>query len=325
MKILITGNAGYIGSHLSLKLKELGHYTIGIDNFSSGHRKFVFTDEFYEGDYNDPKIWQNIVMEKGHEIDVIMHLANFAIVGHSFKSPNNYFTNNVKGMADILGFMYMFNIKRIIFSSSCSIYKSGNQLPLTESSEIDSMNPYGETKKLCEDLLKYYSKYTNLKYVALRYFNVAGADDKKRTGELHCPETHLIPNIIKAIIKKEPIKIYGNNFQTPDGTCVRDYIHVDDIVDAHVKAMDYLRDSGIPSDAFNLGTNKGRSVLEIIYEAFKILKKKTSIIYEPPRQGDPDFRIASYKKAKDILGWEPTKDLSNMIKSAYKFLKSHKL
>jgi len=313
MNILITGSAGYIGSHLSLMLKKQGHYTIGIDNFCQGKKEHVFNDVFFKGTYYSSDILHSIFSNT--KIDLVIHLAAHATVSESFKDPDKYMYNNVRGVDTLLYTMSCYDIKNIIFSSTCCVYDDCDSA-IQEHSFIRPMNPYGYTKYMAEMILQYYKLYYDINYIIFRYFNVAGSDKKLRTGELHDPETHLIPNVIKAALTNKPVNIYGMDYDTIDGTCVRDYIHVNDICQAHIDAMDYIqKDNKI--NVFNLGTGIGYSVMEIINEVNNI--KKVATKKSKKREGDPPIRIASYDKAKEVLGWKPTHGLKQIISSAYKF------
>jgi UDP-glucose 4-epimerase len=318
--ILITGGAGYIGSQTNKHLTINGHSTIVYDNLSYGHLSSVKWGEFIEGDLNDIDQLRNTF--RAFDINSVVHLAAYTYVGESELEPEKYYFNNVVNTLNLLKVMKEFGVDKIVFSSTCATYGIPNELPLTEEHHQNPINTYGKTKLMIEKILSDYSNAYNLKYVILRYFNVAGADASADIGENHDPETHLIPIILDvAIEKRESIKIFGSDYDTIDGTAVRDYIHVADIADAHVLAMKYLNYGG-KSDAFNLGNGSGYSVKEVIDVSKKITKRNILSIQEERRPGDQDKLIGSSAKAKKIIGWSPkyTK-LDDIIETAWKWHK----
>ena len=301
--ILIVGGAGYIGSHANKALYKKGYKTVVFDNLSRGHREFVKWGKFFKGDLADKKLLEACF--KKYRIKAVMHFSAFAYVGESVEEPAKYYNNNVVNTLNLLEIMRKHNVKHFIFSSSAATYGEPVKIPITEKHSQNPINPYGRTKKIIEDILNDYSNAYGLKYIALRFFNAAGADFDAEIGELHSPETHLIPCILDAAIgKRKNIKVFGTDYKTSDGSSVRDYIHVSDLADAHIRALEYLFKGG-KSDCFNLGNDKGFSVKEVIETARKITGKKIRIIETERRAGDPAVLIASSAKAKKVLGWKP--------------------
>ncbi|GMR05065.1 MAG: UDP-glucose 4-epimerase GalE [Thermodesulfobacteriota bacterium] len=316
MKILVTGGAGYIGANVSKALKNRGHEVIVFDNLSRGHRDLVRWGVLEEGDLLDKKAVEG-VFEKHHP-SAVMHFAAYAYVGESVVDPALYYLNNVVGSLNLVDAARSFNVKNFIFSSTCALYGESGKIPITEDLPLNPINPYGNTKLVIEKLLEDFSSAYGLKSVSLRYFNAAGADRLGEAGEDHTPETHLIPLVLDAASARRPdITIYGTDYDTPDGTCVRDYIHVTDLAEAHVLALEYLVDGG-SSIALNLGNGTGHSVREVI-EAVRKVTGRDFIVNEGARRpGDPPRLIASYEMAKKILGWEPRfGDMETIIRDAW--------
>lgn len=321
--ILVTGGAGYIGSHMALKLLENNEKVVVFDNFSTGHIETIETlmkegkdnFEFFEGDLlnlNDLN-----ALFKGRNIEAVIHFAAFSLVEESTKNPAKYYKNNVTGSINLLDAMHKYNVNKIVFSSTAATYGEPEEIPIKETSLQNPVNPYGTSKLTVEKIMDDYDRAYGIKSVRLRYFNVAGADSKCRIGENHNPETHLIPNILKSTFNnKKTFKIFGDNYNTKDGTCIRDYINVEDLINAHLLALKYLLAGG-KTDFFNLGTNEGNSVKEIFDLCTKVTKKKIPFEIAQKRAGDPAVLIADNKKAKEILGWNPEKTLYDSIKSAY--------
>lgn len=315
--ILVVGGAGYIGSHTVKKLVRAGEEVVVFDNLSTGHRELVVDGAiFLQGDLGN--VEEIEVVFKRYIIDAVIHFAASAYVGESVEKPAKYYNNNIINTIHLLDTIVKYQVKSIVFSSTCATYGIPNEVPITESHPQNPINPYGRTKWFIEQILEDYRKAYGINYVALRYFNAAGADPELETGEWHNPETHLIPLIFDAAIgKREAINVYGNNYDTPDGTCVRDYIHVNDLADAHIKAIQYMQTSKT-SNMFNLGNGSGYSVLEMIESVKHITKRPISIIYEKRRPGDPDELIGSTDKAKELLGWEPRyTGIDQIIESAW--------
>ena len=321
--ILVTGGAGYIGSHCALKLLEENKKVIVFDNFSTGHIETIETlmkegkdnFEFFEGDLlnlNDLN-----ALFKGRNIEAVIHFAAFSLVEESTKNPAKYYKNNVTGSINLLDAMHKYNVNKIVFSSTAATYGEPEEIPIKETSLQNPVNPYGTSKLAVEKIMDDYDRAYGIKSVRLRYFNVAGADSKCCIGENHNPETHLIPNILKSTFNnKKTFKIFGDNYNTKDGTCVRDYINVEDLINAHLLALKYLLAGG-KTDFFNLGTNEGNSVKEIFDLCTKVTNKEIPFEIAQKRAGDPAVLIADNKKAKEILGWNPEKTLYDSIKSAY--------
>lgn len=321
--ILITGGAGYIGSHCALKLLENNQDIIIFDNLSTGHEeiieilKTVKPFEFIKGDLvNFDEI--NDVFKK-YKIEYVIHFAGLSEVEDSMNNPEKYYQNNVFASMNLFSSMIKNDVKKIVFSSSAAVYGNPEYLPIDELHPIKPINPYGKTKAMIEDILADYSSSYGINSVVLRYFNVAGADSKIRIGEWHKKETHLIPNIIKSFSLNE-FKLYGNSWNTKDGTCIRDYINVEDIVSAHILALVYLKNN-LKFEIFNLGTNEGNSIKEILSECEKVLNKKINYKIYPKRLGDVEKLVANNQKAKEVLNWDNKKSLSESIISAFNWNK----
>lgn len=316
--ILIVGGAGYIGSHTNKHLHSLGHQTIVLDNLIYGHRDFVQWGEFIEGDIQDCRVLDDLFTQ--YSVDAVMHFSAFAYVGESVSEPSKYYTNNVSGTINLLNAMARHGVKRFIFSSTCATFGFPEYIPIDENHPQSPINPYGRTKLIIEQLLPDYESAYGIHSVCLRYFNAAGADSECMIGERHDPETHLIPLVIEAALGNNPnLKVFGNDYNTNDGTCVRDYIHVEDLASAHALAFDYLVNQA-SSDSFNLGNGLGFSVLEVIQATEQICEHKINYKIEGKRPGDPDTLIGDASKAKNILGWRPKyADLKSIIQTAYQW------
>lgn len=300
--ILIVGGAGYIGSHINKLLSEQGYETVIYDNLEYGHQESVKWGNLEIGDLNDVERLEQVFRK--YQIDVVFHFAAYAYVGESVKNPSKYYNNNVVNTIRLLDIMRKFGVSYCVFSSTCATYGMSEHMPITEEEAQKPINPYGKSKLMIENILKDYGYAYGIKYCCLRYFNAAGADPDGKIGESHTPETHLIPLVLQATLHEKEIKVFGTDYQTRDGSCIRDYIHVMDLADAHLKAMDYLKNGG-ESTAFNLGNGTGYSVLEIIAAVEKITGKKINVIYESRREGDPPILIGGAQKAKEVLGWKP--------------------
>lgn len=319
MPVLICGGAGYIGSHCVYELIEKGEKVVVIDNLQTGHINAVHKSAiFYQGDIRDID-FLNTVFSK-HNIEAVIHFAANSLVGESMTEPLKYFDNNVHGMEVLLKAMVLNNVRKIVFSSSAAVYGEPKSIPIKEFDLAEPTNPYGETKLAMEKMMKWVDTAHGIKYVSLRYFNVAGAHPNGLIGEDHNPETHLIPLVLQVPLKKrEKINVYGNDYNTKDGTCIRDYIHVMDLISAHLLALEYLR-KGNDSNIFNLGNGLGFTVNEIIEASEEVIE--TSIAKEiiSRRPGDPAILIASSEKAKNILGWVPEyTEIKDIISSAWEF------
>lgn len=314
--ILIVGGAGYIGSHINKLLNKKGYKTAVFDSLIYGHREFVRWGEFILGDLAG--IEQIRLVLNQYPIKAVMHFSAFAYVGESVENPHKYYTNNVVNTLNILQAMKEFNVKYFIFSSTCATYGTPVKIPITEDHPQNPINPYGQGKLMVEKILSDYSNAYNLKYVSLRYFNAAGADPDGEIGEWHDPETHLIPLVLDvAIGKRENIKIFGTDYDTPDTTCIRDYIHVTDLADAHILALEYLFNGG-KSDVFNLGNGNGFSVQDVIGAAREITGIDITASASSRRAGDPPVLIGSAEKAREILTWRPRYcELNKIIGTAW--------
>ncbi len=314
--ILVVGGAGYIGSHINKLLNQRGYKTVVFDSLVYGHRNFVKWGEFVLGDLNDKKQIR-LCFEK-YSVKAVMHFSAFAYVGESVTAPAKYYQNNFVGTLNLLEVMLEFDVKHFIFSSTCATYGVPEQIPITEEHPQNPINPYGETKLMVEKVLRDYDSAYNLRHINLRYFNAAGADIEAEIGELHDPETHLIPLVLDAAAgKRADIKVFGTDYDTPDGTCVRDYVHVNDLADAHILALEYLLNGG-KSDCFNLGNGNGYSVKEVIEVARNITGKEIIAVDSARRPGDPASLVGSADKIKQVLKWEPKyADLNTIIKSAW--------
>lgn len=317
--ILVVGGAGYIGSHAVRALHERGEQVVVVDNLSRGHRRAVAAElPFYEVDMRDEKALVS-VFEK-HRIQSVIHFAASSMVGESMKNPLLYFDNNVAATVTLLSCMKKYEVKHIVFSSTAAVYGEPLSIPIQESEPLNPTNPYGESKRIMEQMFAWCSMAYDLKYVSLRYFNVAGAHPSGEIGEDHRPETHLIPLVLQvAQNKRNKLSIFGGDYPTKDGTNIRDYIHVVDLVQAHLLALDYLR-SGGTSDIFNLGSGTGFSNLEIVEAAQRVTRCKIPYEMIKRRVGDPAVLIASSDKIKKVLGWAPEYgDMEKMLSDAWRW------
>lgn len=320
--ILILGGAGYIGSHTVKRLKAQGAKVIVYDDLSQGHAPAVAGTELIRGDVCDR---DNLIKVcRAHKVDSIIHFAAFCYVGESVVDPDRYYHNNVTGMVGVLHAMKEAGVKRIIFSSSAAVFGIPRRVPITEEAEKAPINPYGRTKLIMEQMMADYEAAYGIGYTALRYFNAAGADCDGELGEWHVPETHLIPLAIHAVLGIRPkLTIYGDSFETRDGSCIRDYIHVDDLADAHILALNRLRD-GAPSAHFNLGNGEGYSVKEVAEMVRRVANRKYEVEMGPPRPGDPPVLVADPSEAEKTLGWQRRHpSLEEIVTTAYRWLEKH--
>ncbi len=318
MGILVTGGAGYIGSHVCKYLKELGEEVIVVDNLETGYRDSVIADAFYELDIRDTDALIDVM--KSHDIVGVIHFAAYSLVGVSMVKPYEYYDNNVVGTLSLLKAMQAAEVENIVFSSTAATYGEPESVPIKESDKTEPTNPYGETKLAMEKMMKWFDTAYGMKYVALRYFNAAGASKDMSIGERHNPETHLIPLILQVPLGlRENISIFGTDYNTPDGTAIRDYIHVQDLASAHYLALKYLLD-GNGSDVFNLGNGSGFSVQEVIDTARAVTSHPIPAVEAERRAGDPEVLIASSEKAQQVLGWEPKhSSLDEIIRDAWNY------
>ena len=323
MAVLVTGGAGYIGSHVVRLLIKKGLDVIVLDNLSRGHeaslpQNIIFEEvDLLDGDKLSAAIQK-------HKIESVIHFAAFAYVGESVENPEMYYRNNVLGSFNLINALKEKGVKIFVFSSTCSLYGNPLTIPISEEETTKPINPYAKTKLMIEQILADYDFAYGMKYVALRYFNAAGASTKGEIGESHFPEPHLIPLVLfTALGKRESISVYGDDYPTDDGTCIRDYIHVEDLADAHVKALEYLN-NGNSSQIINLGTGDGNSVKEVISVAEEVTGKKIKSVIAPRRAGDPAVLVADNKKAKEVLGWNPKFNLKDIIQTAWQWHQNHR-
>ncbi|CAM2942937.1 UDP-glucose 4-epimerase GalE [Hathewaya histolytica] len=322
MKVLVCGGAGYIGSHMVAELLENNHEVIVLDNFQKGHRDAILGGKIYEGDIRDRKILDKVFSE--NNIDAVIDFAAESLVGESVVEPLKYFNNNVYGTICLLEAMRDYDVKYIIFSSTAATYGEPENIPIVENDKTFPTNPYGESKLAVEKILKWCDNAYGIKYTALRYFNAAGAHINGKIGEDHSPETHLIPIIMQAVLgKREKVFIFGDDYNTKDGTCVRDYIHVTDLASAHLLALERLM-RGEESDIYNLGNGKGFSVKEVIDTVKKIAGRDFKVEISERRAGDPVTLIASSERAIKELGWKSKYDsLETIIETAWNWHLNH--
>jgi len=320
-KILVTGGAGYIGSNVVdfIFSKNPGVKIYVLDNLSTGHKRLVHPKAvFIKADLTDCK--KLLPIFKKIKPDIVFHFGGLSQVGESNKKPEKYFRNNILGGSSLLKAMNACGCKKIIFSSSASVYGIPKKKSITETHSLNPISVYGQTKMAFEKYLDLFGKFFGFKFLSLRYFNAGGASSNYKCGEIHIPETHLIPNILQSIKENKILEVYGNDYKTKDGTCVRDYIHVTDIANAHFLGMKYLEKENSKSQFVNLGSGKGFSVMEIINKCERITKIKARIKITQKRPGDPPVLIASKTKAKRILGWQPRKSIDEIVKSAWQFI-----
>ena len=323
MSILVCGGAGYIGSHTVHQLVEKGEDVVIVDNLQTGHMGAVNPKaKFYKGDIREAEVLDRIFTE--NKIDAVVHFAANSLVGESMTNPLKYFNNNVYGMQVLLEAMVRHGIDKIVFSSTAATYGEPERIPIMEDDRTEPTNPYGQSKLIMEKMMKWVSLANGIRYVSLRYFNAAGAIEDGSIGEDHSPETHLIPLILQVPLgKRDHITVFGEDYPTPDGTCLRDYIHVLDLADAHVLAIDYLRRGG-ESNIFNLGNGQGFSVKEMIEAAKEATGLDIKVEIGERRAGDPAQLIASSEKARKVLGWQPKfTDVKAVIGTAWKWHRQH--
>ena len=319
--ILVTGGAGYIGSHAVLALKNADYEVVVLDNLSYGHREIVdnvLNVELVVADTSDRAALDRLFTT--YKIDAVMHFAAYIAVGESVEEPGKYYTNNVASTLNLLEAMQAHGVNKIVFSSTCAVYGMPKQVPMTENHPHDPLSPYAASKDMVERILRDFDTAFNLKYVAFRYFNACGADPGGLLGEDHTPETHLIPlALLTALKKRQSLYIFGTDYDTPDGTCVRDYIHVNDLADAHVLGLKYLL-SGGESEVFNLGNGNGFSVREVIETAREVTGLEIPAIESDRRAGDAPILVGSSDKARKMLGWNPNyADLKKIITHAWQW------
>ena len=316
--ILICGGAGYIGSHVNKLLSNHGYETVVFDSLIYGHREAVKWGTFIQGDLKNISDIEGVFQR--YSIEAVFHFAAFAYVGESVKEPEKYYYNNIVNTLNLLHVMRKYGCKKIIFSSSCATYGEPEKMPITEQMPQNPVNPYGFTKLAVEHILQDYQRAYGLEYVVLRYFNAAGADPDGEIGESHDPETHIIPLVLDVASGKRPdIKVFGTDYPTPDGSCVRDYIHVSDLAEAHLLSLNYLENGG-KSDCFNLGNEIGTSVLEVVNAVKHVTGQDFPVTFAPRRQGDPAILVGSSEKARTVLDWKPQfADINTIVRHAWKW------
>jgi UDP-glucose 4-epimerase len=316
-KILVTGGAGYIGSHTVRLLLEQGYDVAVVDNLSKGYRQNVPAKRLYEMDIADTAALAELMRQNRPE--AVVHFAAFIAVGESMVEPERYFANNVGGSLSLLTAMVRTGVRHIVFSSTAAVYGDPATVPIAESSPIQPMNPYGESKVMVETLLHWFDEIHHLTSVCLRYFNASGADPQGRLGEQHVPETHLIPLLLRTVKTGKPVTVFGDDYPTPDGTCIRDYIHVDDLAQAHILALEHLTGGGA-SAQFNVGTGTGHSVMETIRAVEEVTGRKVPYQVGPRRPGDSPSLVAASDKLRAALGWHPRyTDLRTIVAHAWNF------
>lgn len=319
--VLVVGGAGYVGSHQVKMLDEKGYDVIVYDNLSTGYRDLVTVDKFEKGDLADKDKLREVFSK--YEIDAVMHFAAFMQVEESVKKPDKYYNNNLVNSINLLDVMLEYDVKNFIFSSTAAVYGESEIIPIKEEQIKNPVNPYGKSKMMVEEILKDYNKAYGLKYACFRYFNASGADEKGTIGEKHSPETHLIPLVLEAALgEREEIYIYGTDYDTKDGTCIRDFIHVNDLAKAHIKGLERLFDGG-SSEFFNLGSSKGYSVKEIIDTVKDIVGVDFKVVECDRRLGDISILVADGFKAKKYLDWKIKYDLNDIIQTALNWNKNN--
>ena len=320
--ILVAGGAGYIGSHMVAMLVKRGYEVVVADNLRTGHWQAVKgARKLYVGDLRDAAFLDRLFTE--NKIDGVINFAAFSLVGESVTDPLKYYGNNVEGAVSLLNAMKTHGVDKIVFSSTAATYGEPEKQPIEECDRTEPTNPYGATKLAIENMLKWCDGAYGIRYAALRYFNAAGSDTEAGIGEDHNPESHLIPLVMKtALGQRDHIGIFGDHYPTADGTCIRDYIHVQDLAEAHLAALEYLEKGG-HSDVFNLGNGTGYSVNEIIETARRVTGREIKAVVEPNRPGDPSVLIASNHKAREVLRWQPTRGLEQIISDAWIWHSGH--
>ncbi len=316
-KIMVTGGAGYIGAHTVRLLLEQGYDVVIVDDLSKGYRHNVPPNRLFQFNLRETSALAELMRQR--RPDAVIHFAAFIAVGESMREPGRYFSNNVCGSLSLLEAMMQNNVRHMVFSSTAAVYGNPHTAPIVETFPIQPVNPYGESKVMVERLLHWFDEVHHLTSVCLRYFNASGADPEGHLGEEHEPETHLIPLILRAVKTGEPITVFGDDYPTPDGTCIRDYIHVDDLAQAHILAVEHLLNGG-ESDQFNVGTGTGHSVLEVIRAVEEVTGRKVPYVVGPRREGDPPALVAAPDKLRARLGWNPRyTDLRTVVDHAWKF------
>lgn len=316
-KILVTGGAGYIGSHTRYFLEKQGHTTVVLDSLERGDQRAVPANMLRQINLRDSAKIKQVLREE--KIDAVIHFAAYISVGESTLRPELYFSNNVSGSLSLFEAMLESDVRRLVFSSTAAVYGVPGKVPITEDQPYTPINPYGESKVMVEKMLAWLDRFRDLRSICLRYFNACGADPGSDLGERHDPETHLIPLILRAVQTGTPVTLFGDDYPTPDGTCIRDYIHVGDLADAHIVAVQHLLNGG-KSDSFNVGTGAGHSVKEVLAAVERVTGKKPPYTMGPRREGDPPSLVADSTKLQKTLGWQPKRaDLDTIVRDAWEF------
>lgn len=316
-KILVTGGAGYIGSHTLRLLLDSGYDAEVVDDLSNGHRHNVPAGRLHELNVADGAALSRLMREK--RFDAVIHFAAFIEAGESMRDPARFFRNNTGGSLSLLHAMVEAGVPHVVFSSTAALYGTPRSVPIREDFPIQPVNPYGESKAMVEAMLRWFDEIHHVTSVALRYFNAAGSDPQGRLGEEHHPESHLIPLVLRAILTGKPLTVFGRDYPTPDGTCIRDYIHVNDLAQAHILALEHLCGGG-PSERFNVGTGTGHSVMEVIRAAEEVTGRKVPVTMGERRAGDPVSLVAASDKLRTALGWQPQyPDLRTIVGHAWNF------
>lgn len=316
-KILVTGGAGYIGSHTRYFLEKSGHTTVVLDSLERGDARAVPAGQLRQVDLRDSAKVKQVLRDE--KVDAVIHFAAYMSVGESTQRPELYFDNNVSGSVSLFEAMIEANVKCLVFSSTAAAYGIPDKVPITEDQPFAPINPYGESKVMVEKILGWLDKFRGVRSIRLRYFNACGAEPASGLGERHDPETHLIPLILRAVQMDVPVTLFGEDYPTPDGTCIRDYIHVSDLAEAHIAAVEHLLKGGA-SDVFNVGTGGGRSVREVLAAVERVTGKKAPHTIGPRREGDPPSLVADSSKLQKTLGWRPKRaDLDAIVRDAWQF------
>jgi UDP-glucose-4-epimerase GalE len=316
-KILVTGGAGYIGSHTVYFLRKRGHSVVVVDNLSRGDRANVPEGILRVADLRDTAKLTSILKEE--QSQAVIHFAAYISVGESTRAPELYFANNVGGTTSLFEAMQQAGVNKLVFSSTAAAYGNPQRVPITEDQPIAPINPYGDSKVMVERMIEALDRYRGFRSIRLRYFNACGSEPEAGLGERHEPETHLIPLVLRAVLTGEPVTVFGEDYDTPDGTCIRDYIHVSDLAEAHVKAVEHLLNEG-PSDVFNVGTGVGHSVREVLSAVEKVTGRQAPHISGPRREGDPPRLVADSQKLQRTLAWKPVRaDLERIVADAWHF------
>jgi UDP-glucose-4-epimerase GalE len=322
-KILVTGGAGYIGSHTVYFLRENGHEVAVVDNLSRGHKENVPEGLLHQHDLRETEKLADLMAKE--RCEAVIHFAAYIAVGESTKAPELYFSNNVAGSASLLEAMQRAGVNKLVFSSTAAAYGIPKVAPIPETEPSIPINPYGESKVMVERMIETLDRYRGFRSIRLRYFNACGSEPASGLGECHDPETHLIPLILRAVLTGNPVTVFGDDYETPDGTCIRDYVHVSDLAQAHVLAVEHLLKGG-DAGVFNVGTGAGHSVKEVLAAVEAVTGKKVPFQLGPRREGDPPQLVADSKKLRQTLGWKPVRaDLQRIVSDAWQFAqKAHR-